>query len=90
MSLWLLPDFSPNSLFLLNLEQGGCIFLKGQVFAFFKNLFRAAPAAQGRSQARGRIRATAAGLHHSYSNTRSKPPSATYTTAHSNAAALTH
>ena len=31
-------------------------------------LFRAAPAAYGGSQARGPIRATAAGLHHSHSN----------------------
>ena len=31
-------------------------------------LFRAAPAAYGRSQARGQIRAAAAGLHPSHSN----------------------
>ena len=36
-------------------------------------LFRAAPAAHGGSQARGLIGATAAGLHHSHSNTRSEP-----------------
>ena len=36
-------------------------------------LFRAAPMAYGSSQARGRIGAAAAGLHHSHSNTRSKP-----------------
>ena len=36
-------------------------------------LFRAAPAADGGSQARGRIRAIAASLHHSHSNARSKP-----------------
>ena len=35
-------------------------------------LFRAAPAAYGGSQARGRIGAVAAGLHHSQSNTGSK------------------
>ena len=35
--------------------------------------FRAAPAAFGGSQARGRIGATAAGLHHSHSNVRSEP-----------------
>ena len=35
-------------------------------------LFRAAPKACGSSQARGRIRAAAAGLHHSPSNTRYK------------------
>jgi len=37
-------------------------------------LFRAVPAAHGGSQARGQIRATAANLHHSYSNTVSEPP----------------
>ena len=36
-------------------------------------LFRATPTAYGRSQARGRIGAAAAGLHHSHSNTRSQP-----------------
>jgi len=35
--------------------------------------FRATPAAYGGSQARGPIRATAASLHHSHSNTGSKP-----------------
>ena len=35
--------------------------------------FRATPMAYGSYQARGRIRATAAGLYHSYSNARSKP-----------------
>ena len=35
--------------------------------------FRAAPAAYGSSQARGRIGATAASLHHSHSNARSEP-----------------
>ena len=34
---------------------------------------RAAPRAYGNSQARGRTRATAAGLHHSHSNVGSKP-----------------
>ena len=42
-------------------------------FLFFFCLFRAAPAAYGRSQARGQSRATAAGLHHSHSNTKPKP-----------------
>ena len=37
-------------------------------------LFRATPAAYGRSQARGRIGAAAAGLHHSHSNTGSLTP----------------
>ena len=36
-------------------------------------LFRAAPAAYGGSQARGRIQDTVAGLHHSHSNTESEP-----------------
>ena len=40
---------------------------------FFFFLFRAAPTAHGGPQARGLIRAIAAGLHHSHSNTRSKP-----------------
>ena len=40
---------------------------------FFFCLFRAAPTAYGGSQAGGWIGATAAGLHHSHSNTRSKP-----------------
>ena len=43
------------------------------IFLFFKNfcLFRAAPVAYGSSQARGQIRAVAAGLHHSHSKARS-------------------
>ena len=40
-----------------------------EIFFFF---FRAAPVAYGDSQARGRIRATDAGVHHSHSNARSK------------------
>ena len=43
-------------------------------FFSFCCLFRAIPVAYGGSQARGRIGAAAAGLHHSHSNTRSKPP----------------
>ena len=35
-------------------------------------LFRATPMAYGGSQARGQIRGTAAGLHHSHSNARSE------------------
>ena len=42
-------------------------------FCFFC-LFRAAPVAHGGSQAKGRIRAVAASLHHSHSNTRSFNP----------------
>ena len=37
------------------------------------SLFRATPAAYGGFQAKGQIRAVAAGLHCSHSNTRSKP-----------------
>ena len=39
----------------------------------FVFLFRAAPAAYGSSQAKGRIRAAADGLHHSHSYARSEP-----------------
>ena len=45
----------------------------GVVFAL---LFRAAPMAYGGSQARGRIGATAAGLHHGHSHARSSTHSA--------------
>ena len=50
------------------------IFLPSFLLLFFSFLFflRAAPAAHGSSQARGQIRATAASLRHSHSNTRSK------------------
>ena len=41
-------------------------------FFFFFCFFRATPAAYGGSQAKGLIEATAAGLHHSHSNTRSE------------------
>ena len=43
------------------------------VLFFFRSLFRAAPAARGGSQARGRIGAVAAGLRHSHSNSGSEP-----------------
>ena len=43
-------------------------------FSFFPSfLFRATPTAYGSSQTRGQIGASAAGLHHSLSNTGSKP-----------------
>jgi len=45
--------------------------------------------AYGGSQARGLIRATAAGLCHSHSNAGSEP-SATYATAYGNTGFLTH
>ena len=46
----------------------------GGFFFFFLSLslFKAAPAAHRSSPARGRVRATAAGLHHSHSNARSE------------------
>ena len=47
-----------------------CLF---DCYLFYFFLFRATPLAYGSSQARGQIGATAAGLHHSYSNTGSKP-----------------
>ena len=53
-------------------------------------LFRAAPTAYEGSQARGRIRAVAAGLSQSHSNAGSEPVSAAYTTAHGNTRSLTH
>ena len=43
------------------------------LFFFFFCLFRAIPTAYGSSQARGQIRAIAAGLHHSHSNVGSEP-----------------
>ena len=46
--------------------------LSMQLLSFFL-LFRAAPVAYGGSQARGQIRAAAAGLHHSHSNMGSEP-----------------
>ena len=42
------------------------------IYDFLLVFFRAAPVAYGGSQAMGLIRATAAGLHHSHSNIRSK------------------
>ena len=43
------------------------------LFIYLFRLFRAEPLAYGNSQARGPIRAIAAGLCHSHSNTRSEP-----------------
>ena len=42
---------------------------------FFFGLFRATPEANGGSQAKGRIGAVAASLHHSHSHTKSEPSS---------------
>ena len=55
-------------------------------FFFFLSFSRATPTAYGGSQARGLIRAVAAGLHHSHS----KVEPVTYTTAHGNVGSLTH
>ena len=43
------------------------------ILFYFFCLFRAAPKAYEGSQARGLIRAVAAGLHHSHSDVRSEP-----------------
>ena len=54
-------------------------------------LFRGAPAAYGGSQARGQIRVTATGLHHSsVGSKRDRATSVTYTAAHSNTGSPTH
>ena len=54
------------------------------------DLFRAAPAAYGGSQAKGLIRAVTAGLRQSHSNRRIRAASATYTTAQGNTGSLIH
>ena len=56
----------------------------------FSLLLRAALEAHGVSQARGLIGATAAGLHHGHSNTRSKLCLRPTPLAHSRAGSLTH
>ena len=53
-------------------------------------LFRATPIPYGGSQARGPIRAIAAGLHHSHSNVGSEPHLWHTPQAHSNTGSLTH
>ena len=66
LSFSFLPSFLPSSLppSLPSLS----------LFSFFLFLLSmAAPAVYGGSLARGRIRATAAGLHHSHSNSGSEP-----------------
>ena len=52
---------------------GSKVFLNKINFFFVFCLFWAAPVAYGGSQARGLIRATAAGLRHSHSSVGSKP-----------------
>jgi len=56
----------PSSLYLY-------IYLFTYLLYLFILLFRATPVTHGSPQARGRIRATAADLHHSHSNTESEP-----------------
>ena len=51
----------------------GCFFVFCFVLFCLFAISRAAPMAYGGSQARGLIRAVATGLHHSHSNTGSKP-----------------
>ena len=53
------------------------------ILLFYFHLFKAVPTAHGGSQARGGIRAVAAGLRHSHSNSRFQAASAAYTTGHS-------
>ena len=50
-----------------------CVTLPSHFVVVVVAISWAAPAAYGGSQARGRIRAVAAGLHQSHSNTRSEP-----------------
>ena len=63
------------------------IYLFNLSFCFFLGPL---PMAYGGSQARGVIGAAPAGLRQSHSNVGSKPPSATYTTAHGNTGSFTH
>ena len=55
----------------LCLEHPSLLFCQAHFFFF---LFRATPTEHEGSQSRGQIQAVAAGLHHSHSNTISKPP----------------
>ena len=58
---------------LLTVNQKVCILSGIYLIFIFIFIFRATPVAHGSSQVRGRIRATAAGLHHSHSNVGSEP-----------------
>ena len=65
-----------------------CLFSLTGFFFFFSSL---GPYPQlWKFQARGRIGAAAASLHHSHSNAKSELPLWPYTTAHSNTTSLTH
>ena len=66
-----------------------CFFFLSFFFSVFC-LFRATPTAYGGSQARGPIRATAAGLCQSHSNARSEPCLWPTTTALGNAGSASH
>ena len=55
------------------LNRGDSLSLTLYFYFYFFGLFRAAPATYGSSQARGRIRAVAAGLYHNHSNARFEP-----------------
>ena len=66
------------------------IYYHGAFFFFFFFFLRAEYAAYGSSQARGQIRATAAHLLCSHSNTASKPHPWPHTTDHGNDGSLTH
>ena len=61
-----------SSFLLLSLLAFEVVFLFIYLFVRFC-LFRAAPMAYGSSQARDRVGAVAASVHHSHSNTRSEP-----------------
>ena len=73
-SMWNFSDLGLNLCLHSNLSCSklDSFFFFSFFFSFFC-IFRAAPAAYGASQARGWIRAVAAGLHHSHSNAGSKP-----------------
>ena len=73
-TVWMMlyPDIFPTITYYKNFFMSLKILYQYIFFLSFC-LFRATSAAYGGSQARGRIGAVAASLHHSYSNTRSKP-----------------
>ena len=78
------PAFQLHLFLSHSVLSGSVLYFNFFIFCFF----RAAPMAYGSSQARGRIGAVAAGLHHSHNNAGST--SATYTTAHGKAGSFTH
>ena len=57
----------------INSNPSFIIYVCTYVYVCLVLLFMAAPAACGSFQAKGRIRAAAAGLHHNHSNARSEP-----------------